>query len=256
MIEFGLSLIGFQDISQSRLEVIRAAGFTKLTLVPSHLGYFNSSGNSQGVTDSMILQMQRLGLRIHSIQGLLFGVELGNGGENLFIAEERLKQLFEIARKNDVEYLILGAPNFRKDSLCWERIITFASLCEEKFEVRLVIENICDEKSDTGIHFPWSDSQIAAKKETVLDIGNALDCIQGRPLIEHSTNRLDFCQVSARFHKLPKGDDEVLEISSALRLQTNLKLAIWEIMGISLEEACEQLPRIQETILMQLNNNH
>ena len=255
MIEFGLSLIGFQDISQRRLEVIRAAGFTKLTLVPSHLGFFNSSGNSQGVTHSLIWQMQRMGLRIHSIQGLLFGLEPGIGEEDLINAEKRLKRLFDIARKNDVEYLILGAPNFRKDSQCWERIVTFASLCEEKFKVRFVIENICDEKSDAGTHLPWSDSQIAAKKESVLDIGNALDCIQGYPMREHSTNRLDFCQVSARFHKLPKSDPEILEISSSLRLQTKLKLAIWEIMGVSLEEACEQLPRIQETILTQLNNN-
>ena len=253
MLEFGLSLIGFETVSQIQLSTIRSAGYTSLTVVPSQLGFSTTLGQYQKSADLLISQINEAGLRIHSLQGLLFGLEPGISETKLLAADERLKELARLASDCNVKYLILGAPNFRQDKRCWDRIVSFAGKHQEEYGVQFVVENICNEQPGESAHLPWSNTSEEPKMKKMLDIGNALECSGKYPMFEHSTHDLDFCQISSRNHKFPVDLDNVLEITSALRMQPKVKLAIWEIMGEKLDDVYSELPNHQKKILEHFN---
>lgn len=253
MLEFGLSLIGFETVSQIQLSTIRNAGYTSITVVPSQLGFSTSLGQYQDSADLFISQITEAGLRIHSLQGLLFGLEPGISENKLFAANERLKELARLASDCNVKYLILGAPNFRQDKRCWDQILSFAGKHQKEYGVEFVVENICNEKSGKSAHLPWSNISEEPKIKKMLDIGNALECSHKYPMLKHSTHDLDFCQISSRYHKFPEDLADILEMTSALRMQPKIKLAIWEIMGEKLSDVCSELPNHQKMILKQFN---
>ena len=96
MSSLGLSLISQPKYTKSLLNRIKDLGFSHTTVTPQQLGLLETSSSATEENLSVFTYAQTIGLQIHSIQGLFFGIRPDSGNLR-YELNERLSKLADCA---------------------------------------------------------------------------------------------------------------------------------------------------------------
>lgn len=226
----GLSLVTVPILNKNILDHIKAIGFSKIDLAPSH--FLDEESNFKDISAFKLEEIRNSGIGISSIQGLLHGLD--PAAISMEELSHRVNNLVKAAHSLDTSLFVLGAPNFRGNHLLWERILRL--LCKKLLNanIKLAVENIC---STPCINKPFGNVDLDSLGfRYVLDTSNALECENSCYKQWVSNHDFDYLHLSYRNHSLPSSFSEFLEINSFLNSITCRPETTWELSKINMNE--------------------
>jgi hypothetical protein len=235
MTSLGLSLISQPKYTKSSLNRIKDLGFSHISVTPQQLGLLEPSSYTAEENLSVFRYAQSIGLQIHSIQGLFYGIRPDS--ENLnYLLNERLSKLADCASSLAIPHAVLGSPDFRKSPSSWDTLMTTLDAFENIFTNGIHMENIClgSASCDLSANYPTRPS--LAQVSCMLDVSNLLSCkhVPVKSFVNAVTST--FCHISSAHHHMPQNQNEFEEILSILNSFPKVSVLIWEIFSSDIEE--------------------
>jgi hypothetical protein len=248
MNNIGLSLISQPFYTKGILERIKDLGFSHISVTPQQLGLLEPLSSPRLETVSIFEYSKSIGLDIHSIQGLFFGIYPGAKSLDLLL-NDRLVKLAECAKYLSIPNLVLGSPDFRKSPDSWIALNKSLAEFEGYFLGGVHMENICtgSPSCDLSQNFPIDQSFFQVSR--MLDVSNALSCshVPSKSFVDLVES--DFCHFSYKQHRIPHNQNEFMEMISLLDGFPQISGLIWEIFDSDLEESFKLLEKFNSYLL-------
>ena len=235
MTSLGLSLVSQPKYTKSSLDRIRDLGFSHISVTPQQLGLLEPSSSTAEGNLSVFRYAHSIGLHVHSIQGLFFGIKPDS--ENLqYLLNERISKLADCASSLSIPHVVLGSPDFRKFPSSWDILMTALDAFKDIFANGIHMENICLGSASCDLSANYPIRQSLAQVSCMLDISNLLDCkhVPVESFVNSVTS--NFCHISSANHQMPRNQKEFNEILSILNSFPQILVVIWEIFSSDTEE--------------------
>jgi sugar phosphate isomerase/epimerase len=235
MNKYGLSLISQPSYTKVSLDRIKDLGFSYISVTPQQLGLLDSDISITSERLAGLKYAQSIGLEIHSIQGLFFGISPDS--DNLKdLLDHRLSRLAQCASQLSIPNAVLGSPDFRKSTNTWSILINSVSTFQHSFKNGVHIENICKGTPTCDVATNFPNKQGLPQALYMLDVSNLLSC-DHVPIESFSkVVTSNFCHVSFEHHQMPRNKVDFDQTLSILHSFPQVSVLIWEIFSSDIED--------------------
>jgi len=235
MNKYGLSLISQPVYTKKSLKRIRDLGFSYISVTPEQLGLLDSDVSVSSERLSGLKYAQSIGLEIHSIQGLFFGISPESDDLKSLLGN-RVKRLAYCASILSIPNVVLGSPDYRKSSVSWRNLIDSLSPFQQSFKNGIHIENICQGIRDCDETTTFPIKHGLSEASYMLDVSNLLSCDHVEIDAFAKVVTSNFCHISSRNHQMPRNKLDLESTLSVLHSFPQISVLIWEIFNSDIEE--------------------
>ena len=221
-------MVSIPTISSEFSQYLYDSDVCSIAIVPSHCGLLDINGAIELKLDQLSNLTENQEFKIHSIQGVLFGIEPADSNLVSKITN-RFACISDIADSLSIKNVVIGAPEFRLHFHLWQNVLDTAEIFFSGNGLNVFIENLCDHRNQTA-HEPFGPQILGSRSfSRALDISNAMNCSAHYQDLVNVNCTYSLIHLSGKDHKSIKNPAEAELIAEILKINGAGSDLVWEL---------------------------